>query len=73
MPIQLWDKGDFIPELTINTQHPQAKSVQHSFFPPSNRWSLGPDPNISSSTFQASILKWRTKTKLSNPEPYCDG
>jgi hypothetical protein len=50
--------------LTINTQRPQAESIQHSFFPPSNRWRLHPDPNPSSSTFQASILKWRTKTKL---------
>jgi hypothetical protein len=30
-------KGDFILELTINTQRPQAKSVQHPFFPPLNR------------------------------------
>jgi hypothetical protein len=50
--------------LTINTQHPQDESVQHPFFPPSNCWSLCPDPNPSSSTFQSSILKWRTKTKL---------
>jgi hypothetical protein len=50
--------------LTINTQRPQAESVQHPFFPSSNRWSLRPDPNPSSSTFQASIFKWRTKTKL---------
>jgi hypothetical protein len=41
--------------LTINSQHPQAESVQQLFFPPSNRWSLHPDPNPSSSTFQASI------------------
>jgi hypothetical protein len=58
-------KGDFIPELTINTQRPQAKSVQHPFFPPLNRWSLRLDPNPSSSHLQASTLKWRTKTKLS--------
>jgi hypothetical protein len=64
-PLNYGIKGDFIPELTINTQRPHAKSVQHPFFPPSNRWSLRPDPNPSSSTFQASILKWRTKTKLS--------
>jgi hypothetical protein len=63
-PFNYGIKGYFIPELTINTQRPQAKSVQHLFFPPSNRWSLYPDPNPSSSTFQASILKWRTKTKL---------
>jgi hypothetical protein len=50
--------------LTINAQRSQAKSVQHPFLPPSNRCSLRPDPNPSSSTFQASILKWRTKTKL---------
>jgi hypothetical protein len=58
-------KGDFIPKLTINTQRPQAKSVQHPFFPPLNRWSLRLDPNPRSSIFQASIFKWRTKTKLS--------
>jgi hypothetical protein len=63
-PFNYGIKGDFILELTINTQRPQAESVQHSFFPPSNRWSLRPDPNPSSSTLQASILKWRTKTKL---------
>jgi hypothetical protein len=57
-------KGDFIPELTINAQRPYAESVQHPFFPPSNHWSLRPDPNPSSSTFQASILKWQIKTKL---------
>jgi hypothetical protein len=50
--------------LTINPQRLQAESVQHPFFPLSNSWSLRPDPNSSSSTFQASILKWRTKTKL---------
>jgi hypothetical protein len=50
--------------LTINPQRLQAESVQHPFFPLSNSWSLRPDPNPSSSTFQASILKWRTKTKL---------
>jgi hypothetical protein len=64
-PFNYGIKGDFIPELTINTQRPQAKSVQHPFFPPSNHWSLRPDPNPNSSTFQASILKWWTKTKLS--------
>jgi hypothetical protein len=53
-------KGDFIPELTINTQRLQAKSVQHPFFPPLNRWSLRPDPNPSSSTF---------KLQSSNGEP----
>jgi hypothetical protein len=63
-PFNYGIKGDFIPKLTINTQRPQAESVPHPFFPPSNRWSLRPDPNPSSSTFQASILKWRTKTKL---------
>jgi hypothetical protein len=57
-------KDDFIPKLAINAQSPQAESVQHLFFPPSNCWSLRPDPNPSSSTFQASILKWRNKTKL---------
>jgi hypothetical protein len=50
MPLQLWDKSDFIPESTINTRHPQAESVQHPFFSPSNRWSARPDPNPSSST-----------------------
>jgi hypothetical protein len=38
-------KDDFIMELTINAQRPQAESVQHPFFPPSNRWSFCPDPN----------------------------
>jgi hypothetical protein len=57
-------KGDFIPELTINAQRSQAESVQHPFFLPSNRWSFRSDPNPSSSTFQAPIFKWRTKTKL---------
>jgi hypothetical protein len=56
-PFNYGIKGDFILELTINTQRPQAESVQHPFFPPSNRWSPRPDPNPSSSTFQASILK----------------
>jgi hypothetical protein len=62
MPLQLRDKSDFIPELTIHAQSLQAESVQHSFFPPSNRWSFYPDPNPSSSIFQAQIIKWRTKT-----------
>jgi hypothetical protein len=35
-------KYDFIPELAINAQCPQAESVQHPFFPPSNRWSFSP-------------------------------
>jgi hypothetical protein len=48
MPLQLRDKSDFIPELTINTRHPQAESVQHPFFSPSNRWSARLDPNPSS-------------------------
>jgi hypothetical protein len=39
--------------LTINAQRPQAESVQRSFFPPSNRWSLRPDPNPSPSTFSS--------------------
>jgi hypothetical protein len=63
-PFDYGIKDDFIPELTINAQRSQAESVQHPFFPPSNRWSFRLDPNPSSSTFQASIFKWRTKTKL---------
>jgi hypothetical protein len=39
-PFNYGIKGDFIPELTINAQRPQAESVQHPFFPPSNRWSF---------------------------------
>jgi hypothetical protein len=50
-PFNYGIKGDFIPELTINAQRPQA--VQHTFFPPSKRWSLRPDPNPSSSTFSS--------------------
>jgi hypothetical protein len=64
-PFNYGIKGDFIPELTINTRCLQAKSFQHPFFPPLNHWSLHLDPNPSSSTLQASIFKWRTKTKLS--------
>jgi hypothetical protein len=64
-PFNYGIKGDFIPELTINTRCPQAKSVPHPFFPPLNRWSLRLDRNPSSSILPASILKWRTKTKLS--------
>jgi hypothetical protein len=44
-------KGDFISELTINTQCPQDKSVQHPFFPPLNRCSLRLDPNPNSLIF----------------------
>jgi hypothetical protein len=64
-PLNYEIKGDFIPELTINTQRPQAKSVQHPFFPPLDRWSLHLDRNPSSLIFQALIFKWRTRTKLS--------
>jgi hypothetical protein len=39
-------KDDFILELTINAQCLQAESGQHPFFPPSNRWSFRPDPNL---------------------------
>jgi hypothetical protein len=39
--------------LTINAQRPQDEFVQHLFFHPSNRWSLCPDPNPSSSTFSS--------------------
>jgi hypothetical protein len=63
-PFNYGIKGNFIPELTINAQCLQAESFQHPFFPPSNRWSFHPDPNPSSSIFQAQIFRWRTKTKL---------
>jgi hypothetical protein len=56
-PFNYGIKDDFILELTINAHRSQAESVQHPFFPPSNRWSFHPDPNPSSSTFQASILQ----------------
>jgi hypothetical protein len=36
-PFNYGIKDDFIPELTINAQRFQAESVQHPFFPPSNR------------------------------------
>jgi hypothetical protein len=49
-PFNYGIKGDFIPELTTNTRHPKAESVQHPFFSPSNRWSLRLDPNSSRST-----------------------
>jgi hypothetical protein len=38
-------------ELTINAQRLQAESVQHPFFPPSNRWSFRPDRFINLSSF----------------------
>jgi hypothetical protein len=50
--------------LTINAQRLQAESVQHPFFPPSNRCSFRPDPNPSSLIFQDQIFKWQTKTRL---------
>jgi hypothetical protein len=49
MPLQLRDKSDFIPELTINTQRLWAKSVSHPFLPLAIRWSLRSDPNPRSS------------------------
>jgi hypothetical protein len=52
-PLNYGIKGDFILELTLNAQRPQAESVQHLFFPPSNYGSLHPDPNPSSSTFSS--------------------
>jgi hypothetical protein len=63
-PFNYGIKDDFNPELTINAQRSQAESVQHPFFPPSNRWSCHLDPNPSSSIFQASTFKWWTKTRL---------
>jgi hypothetical protein len=65
MPLQLRDKSDFIPELTINAQRLRAKSVEHPFFPIAIRWSLRLDQNPSSSIPQAQIFKWRTKIKFS--------
>jgi hypothetical protein len=56
-PFNYGIKGYFIPKLTINTRHPQAKSVQHPFFPPSNCWSLRLDPNPSSSIFSSFNLQ----------------
>jgi hypothetical protein len=49
MPLQLRDKSDFIPELTINAQRLRAKSVQHPFSPLAICWSLRSDPNPKSS------------------------
>jgi hypothetical protein len=46
MPLQLRDKIDFIPELTINAQRLRAKSVQHPFFLLAIRWSLRSDPTL---------------------------
>jgi fibronectin type 3 domain-containing protein len=65
MPLQLRDKCDFIPELTINAQRLRAKSVEHPFSPLASRWNPHPDPNPSSSILQAQISKWRIKNKLS--------
>jgi hypothetical protein len=50
MPLQLRDKSDFIPELTINAQRLRAKSVQHSFLLLAICWSLRSDPNPRSPT-----------------------
>jgi hypothetical protein len=52
MPLQLWDKSDFIPELTINAERLRAKSVQHPFLLLAICWSLRPDPNPRSSIFK---------------------
>jgi hypothetical protein len=49
MPLQLRDKSDFIPELTINAQRLRAKSVQHPFLLLAICWSLRSDPNPRSS------------------------
>jgi hypothetical protein len=60
MPLQLRDKSDFISELTINAQRFQAESVQHSFLPPSNRWSFAQIQTLVHQSF---------KLKSSNGEP----
>jgi hypothetical protein len=41
-PFNYGIKDDFIPELIINAQCPQAESIQHPFFRPSNRCSFSP-------------------------------
>jgi hypothetical protein len=62
MPVQLRDKSDFIPELTINAQRLRAKSVQHPFFPPAIRWSFRLDSNPRSSIPQAQIFNGEPKS-----------
>jgi hypothetical protein len=56
MPLQLRDKNDFIPKLTINAQRLRAKSVQQPFFSLAIRWNLRSDPNPRSSIPQAQIF-----------------
>jgi hypothetical protein len=65
MPLQLRDKSDFIPELTINAQRLWAKFVQHSFFPLAICWSPRSDPNPRSSISQAQIFNGRPKSSYS--------
>jgi hypothetical protein len=60
-PFNYGIKSDFIPELTINAQRLRAKSVQHPFFPLTNRWSLRSDPNPSSSILRTQIFNGRPR------------
>jgi hypothetical protein len=64
MPLQLRDKSDFIPELTINAQRLRVKSVQHHFL---LMQSIGVSAQIETLGHQppSSNLQWRTKIKLS--------
>jgi hypothetical protein len=50
--------------LTINAQRPQAESVQHPFFLLQIVGAFAQIQTLVHQLFQASILKWRTKTKL---------
>jgi hypothetical protein len=62
MPLELRDKSDFIPELTINAQHLRAKSIQHPFFPLEIYWSPLSDPNPRSLIPQAQIFNGGPKS-----------
>jgi hypothetical protein len=68
-PFNYGIKGNFILELTINTRRPQAESVQHPFFPPSNCWSLRLDPNPSSSSFPSFNLQMANEDQALQVNP----
>jgi hypothetical protein len=65
MPLQLRDKSDFIPNMTVNANAFKPKSVQHLFSLPSiHRW-LRSDPNPRSSFPQAQIFNGGSKSSCS--------
>jgi hypothetical protein len=62
----LLPNDDVLPTTDASTECFEENFLPNSvLLPNSAHWSLRLDPNPSSSIFQASIFKWRTKTKLS--------